>query len=368
MFAKTKAGMPHVGAADLDWVPIDAERLKRVYDELVTEAGVTVLFHTSLARVETDGQGRVTAILTVNKAGLCAWQAKTYVDGTGDADLAAWAGARCHRGDGDGQPLMLPTLCFQLSNVDSYGYNHGPLMWSGDPKCPIHAVVDSGRYPALWSHHFGCTWVGPSALGFNAGHVKDVDGTDPASVSRGLMEGRRIAAQYREALAEIHPRAFANAFLAVTADQLGIRETRRIVGDYVLTLDDFLARRSFPDEICRNSYEIDLHWSPEQMAAHPAIAQAMLAGDLRYKPGESHGIPYRCLAPRELRNVSVAGRSISCDRIVQGSIRVMPVCLCTGEAAGLAASLAAGSAHADVHQVDPRQVRARLREAGAYLP
>jgi len=349
-------------------VPIDPERLKRVYDALVTEAGATVLFHTTLARVETDGQGRVTAILTANKAGLCAWQAKTYVDATGDADLAAWAGARLHKGDDDGKDLMLSTLCFQLSNVDAYGYNHGPLMWSGDPKCPIHALVDSGRYPALWSHHFGCTWVGPAALGFNAGHVKDVDGTDPASVSRGLMEGRRIAAQYRDALAEIHPRAFANAFLAVTADQLGIRETRRIAGDYVLTLEDYLARRSFPDEICRNSYEIDLHWSQAQMDAHPEVAAAMLSGGLRYKAGESHGIPYRCLVPQDLRNVLVAGRTISCERVVQGSVRIMPVCLCTGEAAGLAASMAANSANPDAHQVDARCVRDRLREAGAYLP
>lgn len=368
VFAEAKRGMAHVAPAALEWVPIDAERLKRVYDRLVTDAGVTVLFHTLLARVETDGRGGVEAVLTANKAGLCAWKAKVYVDGTGDADLAAWAGAPFAKGDPDDGSLMLTTLCFQITNVDEYGFNTGPTMWSGNPNCPIHAVAKSGRYPAIWTPYFGCTWVGPRTLGFNAGHVRGVDGTSPADVSRGLVEGREMAAQYRDALAEVHPRAFANAHLAATAGQLGIRETRRIVGDYVLTVDDYLARRSFPDDICRNAYEIDLHWSKEQLAAHPEVAARLAAGEFHYKPGESHGIPYRCLLPKGVRNVLVAGRSVSCERVVQGAIRTMATCLCMGEAAGHAAAMAAGAEEPDVHRVDAQDLRRRLRDAGAYLP
>ena len=96
-------------------------------------------------------------------------------------------------------------------------------------------------------------------MGFNAGHLWKVDNTDPASVSEALVHGRKIAAAFRDALAEFHPKAFANAFLAATGSLMGIRETRRIVGDYYLTLEDYLARRSFDDEICRNSYYIDIH-------------------------------------------------------------------------------------------------------------
>ena len=95
-------------------------------------------------------------------------------------------------------------------------------------------------------------------MGFNAGHIWNVDNTEPISVSKALMEGRRIAASLREALAEYHPKAFANAFLVATGSLMGIRETRRVTGDYMLSIDDYLERRSFEDEICRNSYYIDI--------------------------------------------------------------------------------------------------------------
>jgi hypothetical protein len=147
---------------------------------------------------------------------------------------------------------------------------------------------------------------------------------------------------------------------------LGIRETRRIMGGYVLCADDYLARRSFPDEICRNSYFIDLHLTKEEARSRGELDMAMRFN--RYEKGESHGIPYRCLTPRGLKNVLVAGRSISCDRSVQGSVRVMPVCLAMGEAAGLAAALALQAPGQNVHAVDPARLRRRLRAEGAYLP
>jgi hypothetical protein len=181
------------------------------------------------------------------------------------------------------------------------------------------------------------------------------------------MHGRRMAEAYRAALAEFAPRAFANAFVSSTGSVLGVRETRRITGDYVLTLDDYLERRSFPDEICRNSYFIDLHQTKEEHKKQLSEVEANLRF-AHYKPGESHGIPYRCLTPLGLRNVLIAGRSISCERIVQGSVRVMPVCLAMGEAAGLAASMAASSDTVDVHAVDSALLRERLRSHGAYLP
>ncbi|MEI9999113.1 MAG: FAD-dependent oxidoreductase [Verrucomicrobiota bacterium] len=154
-----------------------------------------------------------------------------------------------------------------------------------------------------------------------------------------------------------------------TGSVLGIRETRRIVGDYVLTLDDYIARRSFPDEICRNAYFIDVHHSLKQAAAHiQERADGIAVPTLTYGAGESHGIPYRCLTPVGLRNVLVAGRSISCDRPVQGSVRVMPVCLTTGEAAGMAAGMVTRRGNNDVRALDVGDLRRRLCEEGAYLP
>jgi hypothetical protein len=204
-------------------------------------------------------------------------------------------------------------------------------------------------------------------VGFNAGHIWDFDNTDPRSISRALILGRRQAAQFRDALAEFAPAAFANAHLVQTGSLMGARETRRIVGDYELTLDDYIARRSFADEICRNNYFIDVHQAKDDAARdHGAIAK-WEAKTHRYGPGESHGIPYRCLVPADLRNVLVAGRSISCQRPVQGSVRVMPVCLAMGEAAGAAAG--AALAHdGDVRAIDVPALREHLRGHGAWLP
>ena len=367
VFTRAKEGMAHVKSDALDWVPIDAERLKRVYDDLVTEAGVTVLFQTMLSHVARDASGRVTSIATTNKSGLSLWSAKVFVDCTGDADLVAWAGGEFHKGNAEGKRLMPATHCFLLANVDEDAYINGPWLGPKNPKSPIFEILGSGKYPLITDAHCCHNLVGPGAVGFNAGHLFEVDNTDPASVSSALMLGRKMAVQFRDALAEYHP-AFAHAFLVATGSQVGIRETRRIVGDYILTLEDYLARRSFPDEICRNSYFIDIHWAKEEVAKDPEQHKQWEKSCVHYGAGESHGIPYRCLTPAGLKNVLVAGRSVSCEQVVQGSIRVMPVCLAMGEAAGLAAALAARSAEKDVHAVDTDHLRQRLREEHAFLP
>lgn len=366
VFTAAKEGMNHVSSGDLDWVPIDPERLKRVYDRLVTEAGVTVLFQTQLAAVEMQAHDEVAAIIISNKAGLSALRAKVYVDCSGDADLAAWAGAEFQKGakdDGDMQPV---THCFILSNVNEKAFNEGPRIYGGDPQSPIHAILASGKYPLIPDGHLCSNIVGPGAAGFNAGHMWDIDNTDPSSTSKALMHGRKMAAAYRDALAEFAPEVFGNAFLSVTGSVVGVRETRRIIGDYILTLDDYLDRRTFSDEICRNSYFIDVHLTKVETSQVDKIdVEKRIA---HYARGESHGIPYRCLTPHGLKNVLVAGRSISCERIVHGSIRVMPVCLAMGEAAGLAAALAITNPVVDVHAVDTDRLRTRLREEGGYLP
>ena len=188
----------------------------------------------------------------------------------------------------------------------------------------------------------------------------------PTISQRPSCRGGSCADAYQRGLAKLLPEPFGNSFLVATGAQVGIRETRRIMGDYVLTLNDWVNRRKFADEICRNAYFIDLHTTAEE-----ARQKKEIDVDTRfqhYGPGGSHGIPYRCLTPRGLPNILVAGRSISCDRLVHGSIRVMPVCLAMGEAAGLAAALAAQAKLIDVHAVDPERLRSRLRAEGAYLP
>jgi len=359
--------VPHIKKDALDWVPIDPERLKRIYDALVTDAGAKVLFHTMLSAVESK-DGKVNTIVVTNKSGLSALRAKVFVDCTGDADLSAWAGADFHKGNEKGEKLMPATHCFALANVDEYALHNGPPMYGGCADSPVQAMLKSGRYPLIPDTHLCSNIIGPGVVGFNAGHIWNVDNTKPETVSAALITGRKMAEQYRAGLAEFHPKAFGNCFLVMTGSMMGIRETRRIVGDYVLTLEDYVKRRSFADEICRNSYFIDVHWSKEEVEQIRAGRDDWHARCMFYEKGESHGIPYRCLIPKKLDNVLVAGRSISCEQIVQGSVRVMPVCLAMGEAAGMAAALAAGKTEGKVRDISVGHLRTRLKEEGGYLP
>lgn len=361
-----KASSAHIPDDKLDWVEINPEQLKLIYDELVTKAGVEVLFNTQLCAVENSDESTVSAIIVSNKAGLTAYQAKVYLDCTGDADLAAWAGAEFQKGSETGE-LQPATHCFTLGNVDEYAYLNGEILHNSNPRSPVHKIIADENFPLVDAPHMCSSLIAPKTIGFNAGHLQNMDNTDPKSISEALMKGRKMAAEFCSGLAVYHPKAFANAYVAQTAPLMGIRETRRIVGDYILTREDYLARRTFPDEVCRNSYYLDVHLSASER-------EKLLKGELdleqrtlRYGKGESHGIPYRCLTPRGLKNVLVAGRSISCDREVHGSVRVMPNCLTTGEAAGVAAALATKMASPDVHAVCVDELRSKLKEYGAYF-
>jgi len=145
-----------------------------------------------------------------------------------------------------------------------------------------------------------------------------------------------------------------------------VRETRRVVGEYVLSADDFLARRSFPDEIGRYNYPIDIHLSSGSREEYRRFEKEFFQ-EYRLGRGESYGIPYRSLVPKNVANLLVAGRCFSTDRKMQGSTRVMPCCFITGQAAGTAAALCAEQGVAP-KTLDAEALRARLREAGAHIP
>ncbi len=148
---------------------------------------------------------------------------------------------------------------------------------------------------------------------------------------------------------------------------MGIRDSRRIIGEYKLTLTDYMERRSFPDEIGRNCYFLDVHHSAEEKESILKGEKNGEEGWAAYADGESHGIPYRSLIPRNIRNLLVAGKTISCEHIMQGSVRVMPVCLVSGQAAGTAARLAAMQEDMDVREIDINDLRGILKRNGAFL-
>ncbi len=363
IFRASKAATYGDNPDRLDWVPIDPEALKQIYDDMVLAAGVEILFFTQVCGVETEPGGRVTAVLLANKDGLTAASAMVYVDCTGDGDLSAWAGAPVETAE-EVQPA---SLCFIISGVDEEAYRATGRISGHNREAPIYDILESGKYPNIPDSHLCNNLQGPGTVGFNAGHLW-IDPTDPQKLTAAMIEGRKIAHSIRKALAEFVPSAFGRAHLATTGALLGVRESRRIMGDYVLTIEDYKARRSFDDEVLRNSYFIDMHPTREERKGDPRQTQGKTEERwLRMRKGESHGIPYRCLTPKGLVNVLIAGRSISTDHLVQGSTRVMPVCLAMGEAAGIAAAMAAMTS-VDVHALNTDELRTRLKAHGAYLP
>lgn len=350
VFLESKKGVPH--AKGNDWIPINTEHLKVVYDDLVTSEGVSVLFFSTMAAVEMKRKGVVDAIIVANKAGLTAYKAKVFIDCTGDGDLATWAGADFEIGDDKGG-VQEGTLCFSLSNIDPYEFSLIGSVHSNRKDGPIYKMLASGKYELIKDNHINDKYAGPGYLMFNAGHVT-VNSTDPVSLSSAMMEGRKIARQIHEGLAEFEPKTFAASYLAATGALMGIRESRRIKCDYTFTLKDWLDRKEFDDGIGRNAYYIDVHKS--DATKYP-----------RYEKGESHGIPFRALLPVGLKNVFVAGRCISADHYAHGSLRVMPPCLVTGEAAGVAAGQIYSSKAPDIHQMDIQKLRTRLKQVGQLL-
>lgn len=366
IFYEELRAMPYIDQNRIDWVPIDPEKLKLIYDSLMDEFGVTVLFNTVLSAVDAS-DGVINTVIVTNKSGLTAFSAKVYIDCTGDGDLAAWAGADFHKGEDNADDILQPaTHCFSLGNVNYDVYKSGMNLHNHNTSSPIYDIVKSDKYPFVTDVHFCNNTVYPGAVGFNAGHIDGVDGTDPFSLSKALMLGRKKADQVREGLAEYYPEAFGESHVMLTAPLMGIRETRRVVGDYTLTIDDFIERRSFSDEISRNSYYIDIHRNKKEKELPQDEKKQYSAQERHYGKGESHGIPYRCLTPKGIDNLLVAGRSISCDRYILGSVRVMPNCLTTGEAAGCAAAIAAKT-DSNTHNVNTDDLRSVLKGYGAYF-
>lgn len=352
IFLESKKGVPHEPADLYDWATINPEYLIGVYDRMVAQSGADILFFSRVAAVEMASDDKVDAVIVANKDGLTAYRPKILIDATGDGDICAWAGAEYLKGDSDGV-LQKSTLCFSVANIDTKAYREGPELHSGhNPDSASARASRTGRFPLLDTH---CchNLVGPGVVQFNANHIEIKDTTDPRQLSDAMRLGRQVADQHLEMLKEFRPDVFRDAFIVKTAIIPGIRDSRRIVGDYLFTGDDWRARRTFDDEIGRNCYFIDIHKSG--------------VPEVHYGRGESHGIPYRVLTPKGLRNVLVAGRCISTDEEAYGSLRVMPPCLVTGEAAGVAARLATLSASRDVHSVDVTDLRSRLKARGQYF-
>jgi len=338
---------------------IRAEVLKRVYDDLLVEAKVQLLFQTDLIAVECDA-GKVTLAVLAAKSGIFAVKARLFLDCTGDGDLAAWAGAPFEKGDEHGD-MMAGTLCSLWADIDWPAVQEGGL---GSGESRLEDAFRDNVFTHKDRHLPGMWRVGRHTGGGNIGHTFGLDSTDERSITQALLWARKSLPEY-ERYYKKYLKGFEQMELVATAAQLGARESRRILGDYVLNLEDFKARAVFPDEIGRFAYPVDIHAAKPDAAAYQRYAEDFRK--LRYGKGENYGIPFRSLVPRKLSNVLVAGRCISTDRYMQSSVRVMPGCFITGQAIGVAAGIAVEKG-CDTRGVPVAELQRRLKALGAYLP
>ena len=340
-------------------VTIRAEVLKRVYDELLQEANVEFLFQTSMIAVTSDAED-VSAVILAGKSGLFAVKARMFLDCTGDGDLAAWAGAPFEKGDEHGN-MMAGTLCSLWADIDWAAVHQGGR---ASDESRLEDAFRDKVFTFEDRHLPGMFRVGEHTGGGNIGHTFGLDSTDERSITEALLWARKSLPEY-ERYYKRYLKGFEQMELVATASQLGARESRRILGDYVLNLQDFKSRAVFPDEIGRYNYAVDIHAAKPDLASYKRYANDFR--NLRYGKGESYGVPYRCLVPRKLTNVLVAGRCVSTDRYMQSSIRVMPGCFITGQAIGVAAAICAEKG-CDARGFPVTELQRRLKDLGAYLP
>lgn len=339
----------------------NGEILKRVYDRMVEEAGIRFTFFTHFLSLH-PSTGKPEVAICHGKGGLFGIAAKVFVDGTGDGDLCVEAGASFEKGDETG--AMQPgTLCSLWSGIDWERAKAAGCNWYQQSSF-LKKAIEDGIFTTPDPHMPGLCQISSDAGWGNIGHTFGVDGTDIDSLTQAVVYGRRILPEYERFFKE-YLQGFERMTLVGTGAILGVRETRRIVCDYRLNVNDFLKRAIFEDEIGRFAYPVDLHATSLDPAKTKAFEEEFQS--MRLKPGENYGIPLRSLLPKGLENVLVAGRCIGCDRSIQGSIRVMPGCFITGQAAGVAAALAARQGGA-VRKVPVRAVQAQLHKLGAYLP
>jgi hypothetical protein len=329
--------------------------MKRLCDGLVeSEPNIGLMLHTYAAdAIVADGE--IKGIAVASPEGLFGVRGKMYIDATGDAVLAEASGVETKKGDEKGGAVMTPTMMFFSQGMDMVKYQQEGMAVLNDR---IREAFSSNKYPLTVSQGLiiptfrpGEALVKISALTRDG---KALDGSLVSDLTYGEVKGRVDAEAAMEFLNKEIP-GFESAFLADTAVQMGIRETRRIVGEYVLTQDDVLSGRKFDDSICLSSWPLE-KW--EEGMTEPEL--------LFLDEGSFYGVSYRSLVPKGITNLLVTGRAISMDHGALASARVMGVCMACGEAAGTAARIILRSG-VRAGDVDIEELLSELKKRGARL-
>jgi len=329
-------------------VTYDPEVLKVVWEQLAEDAKVDVLLHTWATGVQLR-DGRMHAIRIWNKGGESVIQAGAFIDASGDADVCATAGVPYEDARSTPNLQSLSTI-FRVANVDVERASALPKteLWAMMRRAAESGDFMLPRLEGSWHRtpHAGVVTV-------HMTRIPNVDATDPDQLTHAEIEGRRQVREYHRFLRDKVP-GFERSVLVATSPAIGVRESRRVIGDYRLTRDDVLGARRFDDEIALCGAPIEDH------AAGPDTRWMYVPG------GGVYGIPYRCLLPKSVEGMLVAGRCFSATHDAHASARSMATCMAMGQAAGIAAALTITS-HTTPRSVDLAALRSCLLENHALL-
>jgi FAD-dependent oxidoreductase family protein len=325
-------------------VTYDQETLKVVWEGMALGAGVELLLHTWATGVRMEDR-RISGVRLWNKGGQRWVEAGVVIDASGDADVAAFAGADYEDVKSTGKVQSLSTL-FRLANVD---VARAAETRKADLWALMRAAAQSEEYvlPRLEGSWHRTPFEGVVMVHMT--RIPDIDATDPAELTFAELEGRRQVREYHRFLRDQVP-GFENSVVVGTSPSIGVRESRRVIGDYQLTRDDVLSARRFEDEIALCGAPIEDHGPGGET-------------DWQYVPGGAvYGIPFRCLLARDIDGLLVAGRCFSATHDAHASARSMATCMAMGQAAGTAAAMGGMR-----RLVDVSALRERLADYGAIL-
>jgi hypothetical protein len=345
---------PHLILGKIFAQAYDTAAYKIAADDLLAAHKVDILFHALGAGVVMHDERRINALMVETKAGRQAVRAGVFIDCSGDGDLAAWAGAPFEVGDNHGH-MLYPSMMFRLNGIDPEkagdAWRTIPALMEAAEAAGTHkfprrgAIVRPQKSQIEWRVNF-------TQLARKDGSA--VNGLEPDELTRGEIEGRQQAIQAFEFLRTVP--GFEKSYIVDLPPQLGIRETRRVVGGYMLSGEDVLGCASFDDSIGVNGWPMEQHVAGDVVFKFPPIPQSRGFNEL----------PYRMLVPERVDNLLMAGRCASMTHNGQSAARVSGACFAMGEAAGSAAALAL-SGNTIPRDIASEKLQQTLKEQGAFI-
>ncbi len=357
--------------------PIDTEIYKSLLMKEVGDAGVELLLHTMVIQGVREGE-RVSRVVVANKRGISEYSARYFIDATGDGDFAAALGAAFQMGRGSDEATQPMTLIFKMAGVDMKrvyeSIREEPAnFYLGFPlerylALPGRAVSgffrqvregrEKGSFPLDRDRVLFFGLNRPDEVTINTLRINGVNGTSPEDLTRAESVLRRQVPSLVGFLQASIP-GFEKSHLTETAAQVGVRETRHILGDYLLKAQDILGLSQFDDVIAHASYPIDIH-SPDGSGME-------IVDHRKQNPDSYYDIPLRCLLPQGFENLLVTGRCISAEHEASASSRISATCMALGEACGMAVRTALDDGRTSLRDIDVRKLQQRLINEGAYL-